>query len=54
MNNFIYPSPNFQQLLLEELKKLNNTLLKIEKKISNNSVKKENNYLEKDDNYYMI
>lgn len=54
MNNFIYPTPTYQQLLLEELKKINNTLLRIEKNITNNNVKKDNKYLEKDDNYYMI
>lgn len=54
MNNFIYPTPNIQQLIIEELKKINNTLTKIEKSLSINNVKKENNYLEKDDNYYMI
>ena len=54
MNNFIYPTPNIQQLIIDELKKINNTLTKIEKKISVNNVNKENNYLENDDNYYMI
>ena len=54
MNNFIYPTPNIQQLIIDELKKMNNTLTKIEKKLSPDNTKKENNYLEKDDNYYMI
>lgn len=54
MNNFIYPPANYHQIIIEELRKINNTLTKIEKKTSHDNTKKEKNYLEKDDNYYMI
>ena len=54
MNNFIYPPTNYHQIIIEELRKINNTLTIKKKKISPDNTKKENNYLEKDDNYYMI
>jgi hypothetical protein len=55
MNNYIYPIPkNFQQVVIEELKKVNETLYNIEKQIPKEKKKKEKNYLEKDDNYHMI
>ena len=48
MNNFIYPPANYHQIIIEELRKINNTLTKIEKKTSHDNTKKEKNYLEKD------
>ena len=55
MNNYIYPLPNnYQQIILSELKRINDTLEKIERIINKKDNKDEKNYLEKDDNYYMI
>ncbi len=54
MNNFIYPPQNnYYQIIIEELRRINDTLKKIDNKL-NETHKKENKYLEKDDNYYMI
>ena len=55
MNNYIYPIPkNSQQVIIEELKKINDTLIKIEKKINKKDNTKTSDYLENDNNYYMI
>ena len=55
MNNYVYPIPNnYYQLIIEELRKINITLQRIESNTKEQNIKKENKYLEKDDNYYMI
>lgn len=55
MNNYIYPIPNnYFKIIIDELKKINETLSRIENKTKEQTIKKETNYLEKDDNYYMI
>ncbi len=54
MNNLPYPFPqDLNNIIIQELKNINDTLKKIEYIISKNN-KTENKYLEKDDNYYMI
>ena len=54
LNNYMYPPTNNNYILLEELKKLNQTLKNIEKKLDEINPPKVKKYLEKDDNYYMI
>ena len=54
MNNYMYPPTNNNYILLEELKKINQTLKNIEKKLDEINPPKVKKYLEKDDNYYMI
>ena len=55
MNNYIYPIPNnYLRIIMDELKKINETLNRIEKEMNEQTIKKEKKYLEKDDNYYMI
>ena len=54
MNNIPYMYPNnFEQCILNELKRLNETLKEIETQLRNNN-SKENNYLQKDNTYHMI
>lgn len=51
MNNLPYLYPNqYEQCIINELKRLNDTLKEIEKKLS----LKENDYLHKDNTYHMI
>ena len=54
LNNYMYPPTNNNYILLEELKKINQTLKNIEKKLDEINPPKVKKYLEKDDNYYMI
>ena len=56
MNNFQYPFPqvNSNQIIIEELLKINETLKRIENKLNNNNNNKQNKYLEKDDNYHLV
>ena len=55
MNNYIYPIPNnYLKQLIDEIRRINETLSRIEKLSTEQTIKKDKNYLEKDDNYYMI
>lgn len=52
MNNYPYfMQQDLTPIIIDELKKINETLRKIEKKLDKEKI---NNYLEKDDNYYII
>jgi len=51
MNPYTYINPLF---LIEELKKINKHLSKIEEYVLKEQKIEDNNYLEKDDNYYII
>lgn len=56
MNNYSYPFiPNNNLNILEELIKINETLKRIESKLSKTEPNKTiNNCLDKDDNFYMV
>lgn len=55
MNNYMYHFPqNPIQQVLEELRKINEHLNKIENQVNEITKKEKNKYLEKDDNYYII
>ena len=54
MNNFPYMYPNsFEECILMELRKLNDTLKEIEKKLDNHQ-KNETDYLHKDNSYHIL